>query len=211
MTSEIDILLAKFVEKHVSIQLGPDMIQKVKNRLEEKGYSLTQAINEFDPFDKTLREFFGKGADGMLEKIFANICKMKKNKTKKMKSLLIIDKSFINLILSTYGNQEKKSILEVVSESSMSISDILGKVNLSQSTGYRIISSLIKDGLLIEADRQEINADGRKLSTYKSTISLIDIRIKKSAIEIEIHFTTDMIKNSRLMSTIIPLFSKPRI
>jgi predicted transcriptional regulator len=136
---------------------------------------------------------------------------MKKNKTKKMKSLLIIDKSFINLILSTYGNQEKKSILEVVSESSMSISDILGKVNLSQSTGYRIISSLIKDGLLIEADRQEINADGRKLSTYKSTISLIDIRIKKSAIEIEIHFTTDMIKNSRLMSTIIPLFSKPRI
>jgi predicted transcriptional regulator len=92
----------------------------------------------------------------------------------------------------------------------LSVSDILGKINLSQSTGYRIISSLIKEGLLIEAEHDEVSAEGRKVSTYKPTISLLDIRIKKSIIEVEIHFTQDTIRNSRIMASIMPLFTKPR-
>lgn len=210
MISEMDVLLTKFIEKHVSAQLGPDMIKRVKNRLLEKGYTLTQAIKEFDPFDKTLREFFGKGTDGMLQKIFDKICEMKRDKYGNFKSFVIKDKSFANLILSTYGNQEKKAILEVVAEASLSVSDILSKINLSQSTGYRIVSSLIKEGLLIEAEHDEISAEGRKVSTYKPTISLLDIRIKKAIIEVEIHFTQETIKNSRIMASIMPLFTKPR-
>ncbi len=211
MISEMDVLLTKFIEKHVSMQLGPDMIQRVKNRLLEKGYSLTQAIKEFDPLDKTLREFFGKGTDGMLQKIFDEICEMKRDKSGNLKSIVIKDKSFANLILSTYGNQEKKAILEAVSEDSLSVASILNKINLSQSTGYRIISLLINEGLLIESEHSEVSAEGRKVSLYRPTISLLDIRIKKSDIEIEIHFTRDTIKNSRIMASILPLFSKPRI
>jgi len=210
MITEMDVLLTRFIEKHISTQLGPDTIQRVKDRLLEKGYPLTQAIKEFDPFDKTLREFFGKGTDGMLQKVFAEICEIKKDKSGSFKSFVIKDPSFVNLILSTYGNQEKKTILETVAEVSLSISDILDKINLSQSTGYRIINSLIKEGLLIESEHNEVGAEGRKVSTYKSTISLLDIRINRSNIEVEIHFTHDIIKNSRIMASIMPIFSKPR-
>jgi predicted transcriptional regulator len=206
MISEIDVVLAKFVENHVRKELGPDMIQKIKKRLEEKGYTLTQAIKEFDPFDKTLREFFGKGADGMLQKIFTNIFKIKKDRAGKIKSFVIIDKNFTNLILTTFGNEEKKAILEAVAESTLSISDILTKVNLSQSTGYRLISSLINEGLLVEAEEHKISADGRRVSTYKPTVSLLDIKIKKSTIEIEIHFTEEIIKSSRIIAASMLLF-----
>lgn len=202
MISEVDVLLTKFIENHVVGELGPDMLKKIKARLFEKGYSLTNAIKEFDPFDKTLREFFGRGADGMLQKIFNNICEMKKNKSGWPKSFLIRDRDLIRLILTTYGNEEKKAILDLASESELPIAVILKKINLSQSTGYRIINSLIKEGLLIETDRRTVSTEGRKVSTYKSTISLVNIRIKKSIIELEIHFTDETIKNSRLIAAI---------
>jgi predicted transcriptional regulator len=211
LISEIDVLFAKFIENHINTQLGSDTMQKVKDRLAEKGYSLTQAVREFDIFDKTLREFFGKGADGMLQKIFNAVFEMKKDKAGNYRSFLIKDKGLINLILLTYSNQEKKAILETVAESALSISDILSKVNLSQSTGYRIISSLIKQGLLTETEPQEISAEGRKVSTYKSTISLLDIKIKKSTIDMEVHFAHEIVKNSRIMAAIMHAATKLRI
>jgi hypothetical protein len=44
MASEIDRLFSKYVENYISDNLGPDVIRKIKNRLTEKGYTLTEAI-----------------------------------------------------------------------------------------------------------------------------------------------------------------------
>lgn len=211
MNSEIDHLFAKYTENHINNRLGPDMMKKIKNRLNEKGYSLTQAVREFDLFDKVLREFFGKGTDGMLKKIFNEIFEVKKGKHDKEKIFVIKDKKLLELILLSYANQEKKAILESVSESALSISDILDITKISQSTGYRIISSLINDGLLIETKSTSENSDDRKVSLYKSTISLIDIKIKKSIIVMEVHFSNAIVANSRIIESILQLSPNMRI
>ena len=205
----LDNLLTKSLDSAIRENLGAETIQKIEVRLFEKGYSLTQAITEFDLFDKTLREFFGKETDEVLLKIFNSIFEMKKDKHGNPKSFLIKDKNFINMILSTYSNEEKRAILSAVSESALPFLSILKKVNLSQSTGYRIVSSLVKDGLLIETDKHKENKEGRKVSMYTSTAFLLDIRIRKSITEIEIHFTDEIIKNSRIIAAIMFLFGRP--
>lgn len=209
MVSKLDILLSKYIEEHIKSELGSDVIHKMKRRLNEKGYALTQSINEFDPFDKTLREFFGKGADGMLQRICSKVFEIKKDAKGSPKSLLIKDKNLTNLIFETYGNEDKKAILMAVAESALSIARILKKVNLAQSTGYRIIGSLINDGLLAEIEKTEHKTNGKRVSVYKATIPTLDIRINKSTIEIEIQFT-DEIRNSRIISAFMFLFGKPR-
>jgi DNA-binding transcriptional ArsR family regulator len=205
----LDNLLTKSLDSAIRENLGSEIIQKIEARLFEKGYSLTQAITEFDLFDKTLREFFGKETDELLLKIFNSIFEMKKDKHGNPKSFLIRDKNFINMILSTYGDEEKRSILSAVSESILPFSSILKKINLSQSTAYRVVSSLIKDGLLIEADKHKESEEGRKVSMYTSTAFLLDVRIRKSVTEIEIHFTEEMIENSRIIAAIMFLFGRP--
>jgi len=209
LVASLDNFLTKLLDSVIRENLGDETIQKIEARLLEKGYSLTQAINEFDPFDKTLREFFGKETDEILLKIFNSAFEMKKGKHGNPKSFLIKNKNFINMILSSYSNEEKREILSTVSESAFSFSSILKKVNLSQSTCYRIVDSLIKDGLLIETDKYKESPKERKVSMYKSTVSLLDIRIKKSVIEMEIHFTDEIIKNSRIIAEIMFLSGKP--
>jgi predicted transcriptional regulator len=205
----LDGLLAKLLQLAIHENLGNETIQKIEERLLEKGYSLTQALQDFEPFDKTLREFFGKEADEILLKIFNSIFDIRKDKYERPKSFLIKDKNFINLILSTYSSEEKRTILSVVSEYALSVSDILKKINLPQSTGYRIISSLIKDGLLVETDKNKNNMEGRKVSLYKPTISSLDIQIRKSLVEIEIPFTYELIKNSHIITGVMFLFGRP--
>jgi predicted transcriptional regulator len=206
----LDNLLTKSLDSTIHEILGVETIQKIEARLFEKGYSLTQAITEFDLFDKTLREFFGKETDELLLQIFNNVFQMKKDKHGHPKSFLIKDKNFINMILSTFSNETKRAILSTVSESSLSFPSILKKVPLSQSTGYRIMRSLVDDGLLIETNKGKEDGGARAKSMYKSTVSLLDIKIKKSIIEIEIPFTGEIIKNSRIIAAIMFLFGLPQ-
>jgi hypothetical protein len=204
----LDNLLAKLLVPIIYQNLGDETIQKIKNRLLEKNYSLFEALKEFDPFDKTLREFFGKEADEILLKIFDSVFEMKRNRRGYPKLFLIKDEKFTNMILSTFSDEEKRAILAAVSESALPVSDMLKKVNLTQSTGYRIVGSLIKEGLLIETDKLK-STERKKVSMYKSTVSFLDIRIKKSIIEIEIPLTNEIIKSSRMIGAIMSLFGRP--
>lgn len=197
MVSEIDVLLSKYVENHIVANLGADMLAKIRKRLDEKGYSLAQAIRLFYPFNETLREFFGNGTYGMLQKIFRNIFEKKEGSKN---TFVIKDKTFASQILETFGNEDKKSILQAVAGSSMSVAEILDKAGIPKSSGYKIINSLVDDGLLTVADQKTKNPDGNKVSTYKPTLSSIDIKIQNASIVIEIRFSDDGIKKSHIVA-----------
>lgn len=197
MISKIDVLLSKYVERHILDHLGPNAVKKIKNRLAEKGYSLTESIKLFYPFDEALREFFADGTDGMLQKIFRDIYE-KKNNSKN--TIVVKDRNFASLILETYGDKDKKSILQAVTGSSMSISDILEKANIPKSSGYKIINSLVDDGFLSVSDEKIKNPDGNKVFAYAPTISSADIKIQNSLITIEIRFFGDDFRKSRILA-----------
>ena len=78
-----DHLLAKSLNEIVKENLGVKTSKKIEDRLFEKfGISLTQSIEEFDKLDLVLREFFGKGADGLERNFFKDLVS---NKFKKIK------------------------------------------------------------------------------------------------------------------------------
>ena len=60
------------------------MVKKIEDRLFEKyGISFAQSIENFDKLDLVLREFFGKGTDGLREN-FETIFQSKSKNTKRM-------------------------------------------------------------------------------------------------------------------------------
>jgi predicted transcriptional regulator len=197
MVSEIDRIFSKYVENYISDNLGPDMIRKIKNRLAEKGYTLTEAVTLFYPFHATLKEFFADGANGMLQKIFRSIFLPKKN-TKN--TIVIKDKNFVNLILSTYGDKDKQSILQAIADSTLSISEILDRVDIPKSSAYKIINSLVDAGILTISDQKIKNPDGNKALAYKTVLSYVDIKIKNAVIEIEVRFPEKSIQQSHILA-----------
>lgn len=197
MASEIDRIFSKYVENYIIDNLGPDIIRKIKNRLAEKGYTLTEAITLFYPFHATLKEFFADGADGMLQKIFRSIFLIKKN-TKN--TIVIKDKNFVNLILSTYGDKDKQSVLQAIANSTLSISEILDRVSIPKSSVYKIINSLVDSGILTISDQKIKNPDGNKVLAYRAALSYVDITIKNATIEIEIQFPEKSIQQSHILT-----------
>jgi hypothetical protein len=200
--SEIDSLLSQFIEYHLSTQFGTDMKRTIKDRIFERyGISLTDALKQYEPFDRTLREFFGKAADGMIIQLFEKVCTIKK--TGRVISLQIKDKIFANLLLESYGDKDKKMILSAVSSSALSISKILKQTKISsQTTGYRIINNLIQDGLLVESGFDQ-SLDGKKTQAYRTPIKKIHISMgPNSTLDVTLELSDDLIGKSGMLTTI---------
>ena len=194
-----DHLFAKSLIEIIKNDLGSKTVKKIENRLFEKfGLSLSQAVEEFTTFDLVLREFFGKGADAIERKLFEKIFVIKtKNHDDPWYSL---SDTFVNsVILETYGDVDKRRILESVSETPKIINSILDDCNLPRTSGYRKINYLIDNGLLVKTGH--IEADNKKINEYMCIFSNLKINIEKSMMTIDVQFNkSEQIRSSMLKS-----------
>ncbi|WKT57225.1 hypothetical protein QVH35_07260 [Candidatus Nitrosotenuis chungbukensis] len=154
----IDVLLAQYFENHLDDHFGTAVRRKIKDRLFERyGLSLQQSLQQFDIFEKVLSEFFGNASKGVLKNLFESVCTVKKQKSnKKQKSSFIEvrDETLANFILSTYGDNDKKAILSVATETALTLPEILRKSSLPTSSGYRVFNELAKRGFDHRDQRQ---------------------------------------------------------
>ena len=196
----LDNLLAKSLDEVIRKNLGSKTVQKIEDRLFEKfGISLTQAITKFDKLDVVLREFFGRGADGLETKFFESIFQTTTKKSKD-KWYTLYDSRISSIILQAFGDPDKKKILECVSSTPQIISDILSNCDLPQTSGYRKINSLINDGLLLQSGY--IAKDNKKINKYVCAFNNLKINIEKSKITIDVQLSDVDRQESTILQTI---------
>ncbi|RDJ31422.1 MAG: transcriptional regulator [Crenarchaeota archaeon] len=197
----LDRLLAKSLNNTIRNNLGEKTTQKVEERLFQKyGLSLTQSIEEFHKIDAVLREFFGAGADGLESKFMQSLCSAKsKNKTNNWFS--ITDNHTSQTIMESFGDDDKSAILNVVIEDAKIISDILVDCKIPQTSGYRKINQLIKDGLLVD-DGYTITSDGRRVTKYRSLFDNIRINIVKNKITVDVQLSRPDFNDSSVLQVI---------
>jgi len=195
-----DHLLAKSLNEIVKENLGVKTSKKIEDRLFEKfGISLTQSIEEFDKLDLVLREFFGKGADGLEKNFFKNLFQITSKKSKDMWHT-ITDSNVNEIILQAFGDSEKKKIMETVSNSSKIIAIILKECKLPQTSGYRKINQLIDDGLLVQSGY--IMKDNKKINKYVCIFNNLKINIEKNNLIVDVQLTKLEQENSSILQII---------
>lgn len=198
--SGLDHLLAKSLDMTIRKNLGSQAVKKIEDRLFEKfGISLTQSMEEFDKLDLVLREFFGKGADGLEMRFFENIFQIKTKKSKE-NWYSLADSDINSVILQAFGDTEKKKILESVVEQPKIIADIIKECNLPQTSGYRKINALIDDGLLYVTDH--VIKENKKINQYACVFSNLRINIEKNKVSVDIQLSNFEQKNSTVLQTI---------
>jgi hypothetical protein len=198
--SGIDQLLANSFEKIMQINLGVTTVDKIRTRLFEKyGMSITESMNEFEKLDSILREFFGAGAVGLERKFLDSLCSAKSKKDQNR--LTITDSSISQSILKAYGDDESSKILNASIDKSHVISELLEKLEIPKTSGYRKTNSLIEDGLLIK-DGYELAPNGRKIDKYKSLCDNVQIDIKNNKVIVNASFTQDVFGQSSILQKI---------
>ena len=195
-----DHLLAKALNENVHKNLGAKTTAKIEDRLFEKfGLSLTQSIEEFEKFDLVLREFFGRGADGLEQKMFKDIIEIKSKKAKGNWQT-ITNPNITSMILEAVGDQEKKKILETTADTPKIVADIVKDVSIPQTSGYRKINSLINGGLLVQSGH--IMKDNKKISKYVCIFNNLKINIEKNKVVVDIQLTQHEQQNSSILEII---------
>lgn len=201
----IDVLLARYFENHLDTHFGTAVRRKIKDRLFERyGLSLQQSLQQFDIFEKVLNEFFGNASKGVLKNLFETVCVVKKQKLNKKQTSSFIevrDETLANFILNSYGDNDKKAILSVSTETALTLPEILKKSGLPTSSGYRVFNNLLKEGLIIEIFD---NSEKSEKSKFKSTIKEIKVSLAGTKLEIAIFFSTEALRSSRVLATVTP-------
>ena len=186
----IDLFLSRSLDSIIRENLGNSAVRRIEKRLFEKyGLSLIESIVEFQKLDVVLREHFGAGADGIEEELFNNVCSFPKtdNKSKTKTSIqtkdwiTLKDPTLVNTILEAFGDEDKKEILTLVSDKSKIVYDILEESGIPQTSGYRKINSLIKEGLLL-VDGSIESEEGKKINKYRSIFNNIRINIERKGV-----------------------------
>lgn len=201
MQNALDCLLASSIQKVIEEHLGQKTIEKIKDRLFERyGMNLTQAIKDFHNLDSVLREFFGQGAEGLETKLLSDIIK---TETQDIKNdwITIKDHDFAKIFLEALGDPDKKDILNSVLDKPLIVAEILEICELPQTSGYRKINSLIKEGLLIQ-NGQYMTVDRKKVTKYESIFRNINIEVGKNSIIIKTRMKEKILVESSILCTV---------
>lgn len=198
----LDVLLAGALERTIRDNLGTKTMQKIEKRLFERfGTGVTAAFNDFHKIDSVLREFFGAGADGLEKKFLDGIISFENTKNKKHDWLTIESDYLTKIILEAVGDEDKKAIVNTVLDKPHTVLEILDICEIPQTSGYRKINSLIKDGLLIPAGAT-VSHDGKKIIKYIALFENIKIDIRKNKVVIKAQISNDKLKESSIIQVV---------
>ena len=106
-----------------------------------------------------------------------------------LKWITIKDKSLIMLILQSYADPDKKKILDAT-ERPRIILDIIEACKLPQTSTYRKINLLIRNGLLIPNGQVSMKY-GKNVMTYVTLFKNVEISIIKNDVQVRAKISED--------------------
>jgi len=199
--SGVDQLFSTSLEKIILDNLGESTFSKIQERLFEKhGISITTSMEEFEKIDSVLREFFGAGAEGLEKKFLDNICSIKSKKDKVEKRFTITEPTISKSILQAFSDDEMSRILNASIGEPWTASEILEKLGIPKTSGYRKINSLVKRGLLIKTGH-DLTENRRKVDKYKSLFDNVNIDFNNK-VTVNVQFTQEVMTNSSILNTV---------
>ncbi len=202
MQSDLDNLLIPSLRKTIEENLGVKTLNKIEQRLIERhGINLAQSIKEFYKFDSVLREFFGAGADGLEQKFLQKIVNIEKSTSSQSNWIQIKDPELSRVFLESFADQDKKSIIGSVMDTSLIIANILETCKIPQTSGYRKINFLINNGLLV-ANGFELAHDGKKVKKYETIFDNVQVDIIKNNVEVKVQLKKSLLGESSILQTI---------
>jgi len=197
----VDQIFAATLEEIIVKNLGKTTIQKIQDRLFEKfGISITTAMEEFEKMDFVLREFFGAGAEGLEKKFLDNICSIKSKKDQIEKRFTISDPIISQSILKAFSDDEMSKILNASIGEPWTISEILEKLKIQETSGHEKINFLIENRLLVQTGSYE-DKNKKTIGKYKSLFDNVNINFGNKT-TINVQFTQEVAKNSSILQTV---------
>jgi hypothetical protein len=187
----------------VNETLGTKTCNRVEYRLRQRfGLSLAESISEFHYLDTILRELFGAGADGIEQGFLERIMSMANFKKREGNArwINVEHSNLIRSILTTYGDDDKRRILDTVIRKPLTVPQILSVCKIPKTSGYRMIGEMLDSGLLYEEGSTK-TTDDKRIPTYGALFERVKINIeseRKTGTSVQILVKEDIVAGSQI-------------
>lgn len=199
--SGIDLLLAKSLSSKIKRNLDSKTEEKINLRLFKKfGLSIKQSIEDFEKLDEILKEFLKSDSRKFEQDCLSEIIEFDDLKKDSLE-LVIKDKAIVEQFLEILGDKESRKIIEQTLKKPLLISEILDICKLSQTSGYRKINSLIRNGFLIKSGH-ELTTKKRVIYKYSMFCKKINIELEKEKYIVKVKISRDIFRDSSIIQTI---------
>jgi predicted transcriptional regulator len=102
--------------------------------------------------------------------------------------------------LKAFSDDEMSKILNASIGEPWTIAEILEKLKISKTSGYRKINFLIEQGLLIKSG-YDLTTNRRTVDKYKSLFDNVNIDFNNK-VTVNVQFTPEVIVNSSVLQTV---------
>lgn len=197
----LDILLTKAIVQSIQDKLNVEKIQNMNKKLEtDHGLKFEEIFNKYDDMRRSLHQFETdlKNIEDSVLRNFLTIEKTIKNDI----LILVRDKHLAEIILKTFADGDKKTILDFTRDQSETVPRILSLCNLPNTSGYRKMNQLIDDGFVVPVGLAE-SFEGKRAILYKSLIQKIQITINRGSILTAIVVPKEALRSSQVINTIL--------
>ena len=203
--SEIDIRSVKQTE--IQTDTADAAIQKIEHAIFEKYHvSIAESRKDTYKLDAALREIFGSGHI-VLEKIILENLSGEPSKEMDKEWMIVHDKSLTTIILDTIADKDKKRILKISSDKPHIIAKIIQISGVPDSSAYRKVNELIRDGLLIERGAI-VTSDGRQIKKYVSLFENLKSSMVENKITLRAKLSEEALKASHIIALLQSVQSK---
>ncbi|MGI0027118.1 MAG: hypothetical protein ACREAD_04675 [Nitrosopumilaceae archaeon] len=123
------------------------------------------------------------------------------NRSQTLKVVVTEDTEIIKTILSSLGDEEKRTILDVVIDQPKTIFEIFEICGIPQTTAYRKIMALIQDGLLIE-DGSSSKHGYKSVPRYAPAFDSIVIKMDKNKTFLQLGIVSRLVPKNSILQRI---------
>lgn len=170
-----DILISVLNE-----EIGKNSVKKLEARLFEKyGKLIFEVIEEWDKIYDILQEQYSGGASKITSKYIAKISKTNSSKRKDGNNIVDNPKT-VKKIMRVLGDVDSTKVINYLLFNTNTILNIIKKVRIPSTSGYRKIEEMIELGMVVEDGYDISKSTGRKIKKYTSPFKSISIIIDKS-------------------------------
>ncbi len=200
--SGLDSLVAKSLVSTINKNLGDHTFKRIEQRIFELyGINMIQAAEHFTKLDSVMQEFLGSSAEELERQCLQKVIALQKTETEALEWFTIEDHSLAKVILEALGDKDKNNILISTQIQSRITSEILEFCKIPQTSGYRKVSQLIENGLLIPDGTIKMR-DDLEVTKYKSLFENLVVNFEKNKIKIKIQVSKESLKKSSIFQVV---------
>lgn len=197
--NELDNFLLKAILHAIRNEMNTDKIARLEQKLQqEHGLGFSDLLNKLDELKDSLFEYESE-LKKIEDEILRNFLVVETEGSEKW--LIVRNAYWTEVILKTFADDEKKSILDLIRDNAESIPKILALCNLPNTSGYRKMNQLIEAGFVVPVGMEE-TFEGKRTMLYKSIIQKIQILINKNKVTAKLSFRPEMLNSSQIVKMI---------